>query len=258
MNSEDPLLPPGFRLLRYDTIDSTNAEAKRLARAGALPGTVVWAAEQSAGRGRRGRSWVSPPGNLYTSLLLDPECDPASAAQLGFVAAVALAEAVEAIAARAATVQCKWPNDLLANGRKLAGILLESETGPGGGLQFLVLGIGVNLASSPSGTAFPATSLAGEGIAGVAPGDLLAGFLPAMAGWLQRWRETGFAPVRTAWLARAAALGRTIVVRGDSTSCRGRFVDLDERGTLILEGETGRRRFAAGEVFPADLSSPGG
>src|SRR3954452_11496639 len=119
MRSAGPVLPEGYRLLRYDRIGSTNDEAKALARAGAAEGTVVWAGEQTAGRGRRGRVWQSPPGNLYVSLVLRPSGGAAQTAQLGFVAALGLADAVAVLTGPGLRVECKWPNDVLANGRKL-------------------------------------------------------------------------------------------------------------------------------------------
>jgi BirA family biotin operon repressor/biotin-[acetyl-CoA-carboxylase] ligase len=248
MTAALPILPDGFRLLRYDTVGSSNDELKRLARAGAADRTVVWAGAQTAGRGRRGRHWVSPPGNLYASVLLRPDCPVAAAAQLGFVAAVAMAEALGRVAAVA--VECKWPNDLLLHGRKLAGILLESETGGGERADFVVIGIGVNLASAPHGTETPAISLAETGAA-VSPEVALAAFAAAFAPWIERWAKDGFAPVRAAWLGRACGLGGPVRVRLENATLFGRFADLDEAGALLLDEASGRRRVSAGEIFPA-------
>lgn len=125
MNAPGPALPEGFRLHRYDTIGSTNDEAKAMARADAPAGTLVWAKKQTAGHGRRGRVWLSPPGNLYLSLVLRPQGAPARAAQLSFVAALGLGDALARLTGPALSLRYKWPNDLLANGKKLAGILLE-------------------------------------------------------------------------------------------------------------------------------------
>lgn len=248
--SEKPRLPEGYRLVALDTVGSTNDEAKRLARNGAPAGTVVWTKEQTAGRGRRGRNWTSPPGNLYLSLLLRPGGTAARAAQLGFVAAVALGDALLDVARPGLRLAYKWPNDLLADGRKLAGILLESETSGGEAVDFAVIGIGVNIASKPEGTEYPATSLAGEGIAGVSPADLLTALLRHFDEWQHRWQRDGFAPLRAAWLARAAGLGKDIRVRLERMTLFGRFLDLDDDGALLLETAEGRRRIAAGEVFP--------
>ena len=137
-----PLLPPFYRLLGFAELDSTNEEAKRQATAGAPEGALVWARAQSAGRGRRGRRWVSEPGNLYLSILLRPSFPPATAAQLGFAAALAVGEAAAAALPAGADVAYKWPNDVLISGRKASGILLESQAAGEGRLDWLVVGIG--------------------------------------------------------------------------------------------------------------------
>jgi BirA family biotin operon repressor/biotin-[acetyl-CoA-carboxylase] ligase len=243
-------LPEGYRLRHYEVVCSSNDEAKTLARSGEPAGAIVWADRQTAGRGRRGRVWTSPPGNLYFSLLLRPDAPPARIAQLSFVAALGLGEALGELAGAALEWRCKWPNDLLVNGKKLAGILIESETSAGGRIDFVVIGIGVNLRSRPENTEFPATSLAAEGIAGVSPADLLAAFLRHFDLWCGRWREAGFSPVREAWLRRAAGLGEPTRVRLERTTLTGRFLDLDADGALVLDAADGRRKIAAGEVFP--------
>lgn len=251
MTGGEPILPPGYRLAKHDRIASTNEEARRLGRARAPAPFLVWALEQTAGRGRRGRLWASPPGNLYLSLLLRPDCPAKTAAQLSFVAAVALAQSLAAFLPDRAAVSCKWPNDILLGGRKVAGILLESETGEGGGLAFLVIGVGVNLLSSPRDAEFPATSLAEAGAPPPAPARVLERFLADFDDWQRRWREEGFAPVREAWLARASFLGQPIQVRLDTTGFCGRFLDIDAQGALVLDTGGERRRVAAGAVFPA-------
>jgi BirA family biotin operon repressor/biotin-[acetyl-CoA-carboxylase] ligase len=251
MTGGEPILPQGYRLARYDLVASTNEEAKRLAAGGAPAPLAVWAREQTAGRGRRGRAWASPPGNLYLSLLLRPDCRAKTAAQLSFVAAVALADSLAVFLPAPARVFCKWPNDLLVLGRKAAGILLESQIGEQGRLAFLVLGVGVNLVSSPPDSEFPATSLAEAGATPIAPARLLERFLADFDGWERRWREEGFAAVRAAWLARASFLGEPIRVRLDTSGFCGRFLDIDADGALVLEAAGERRRVSAGAVFPA-------
>jgi BirA family biotin operon repressor/biotin-[acetyl-CoA-carboxylase] ligase len=246
----DGRAPLGHRLVCLDIVGSTNDEAKRLACAGAEDGTVVWALEQTAGRGRRGRSWSSPRGNLYASLILRPECPVSRAAQLGFVAAVAVGSALTTMIGALGELRYKWPNDIMIRGRKLAGILLESEMGEAEALRFLVIGIGVNLVSSPPDPEFAATSLAEEGLAVLAPAALIEELSRQFNFWVTRWRGNGFAPVRAAWRDRAYALGGPIRVRLDNAVFCGRFVDIDEEGTLLLEAAGERRRILAGEVFP--------
>jgi BirA family biotin operon repressor/biotin-[acetyl-CoA-carboxylase] ligase len=241
-----PILPSEFHLLDYDRLASSNDEGKRLARDGAAHGTVVWARSQDAGHGRRGRAWASPEGNLAVTFILRPDCAPAVAAQLGFVAAVALGDALDLPALRN-----KWPNDLLVDGRKLSGILLESETGAAGTLSWIVVGIGVNILDHPRDTAMPATSLRAAGCFDTDAATLLGRLGPALRRWYGTWLSDGFAPVRTAWLERVAALGEAITVRLPHETLTGIFAGLDDDGALILDGATGTRRIAAGEIFPA-------
>jgi BirA family biotin operon repressor/biotin-[acetyl-CoA-carboxylase] ligase len=254
MTPAQPRLPPGYRLVFYDTLDSTNEEAKRLARTAAKEGTLVWALEQTAGRGRRGRAWASPPGNLYASLILRPQCPVDRAAQLGFVAALAVGDTLAATCEKPLdALSYKWPNDVLLHDCKVAGILLESELGEGEFPKFVVLGVGINLVSSPRETEFPATSIAEQGLGTVSPSSALEEFASHFRAWMERWREEGFAPIRAAWRARATALGRSIRVRLEPTTLHGRFIDIDQHGALLLETAGARRCIAAGEVFPVTL-----
>ena len=239
------------RLLRYGELDSTNDEAKRLADAGAPAWSVIVADSQRAGRGRRGRSWQSPPGNLYMSAILRPSTSLAAAAQLGFAAALAVGEALVPSLPHASVLCYKWPNDVLVDGAKIAGILLESAAGAGQGVDWVVAGIGINLASYPQETVYPATSLAALGASEVLPDRLLPELVDALRAWVERWEAEGFEPVRRAWLERALGLGGSLGVRLPRESVTGRFVDLDRDGALLLETATGPRRIAAGEIFSA-------
>ena len=248
--SDKPRLAPAYRLVALESCESTNDEAKRLAEEGAEDGTLVWAREQSKARGRRGRSWSSPRGNLCLSLVLRPDCSPAEAAQLGFVAALGVGDAVGSVAPPMIELRYKWPNDVLFNDRKGAGILLESQMTPEGALDWLVLGIGLNVAHYPEDSDFPATSLRFEG----APADVtdvvvLEAFSRHFLSWVNRWLEDGFAPIRKGWLSHAYGLGEEIRVNLPRESLSGRFHSLDESGTLMLELPDGKLRpIAAGDV----------
>jgi BirA family transcriptional regulator, biotin operon repressor / biotin---[acetyl-CoA-carboxylase] ligase len=253
MKKKQPELPPGYQLLCYDSIGSTNDEAKHLARDGAEEGTLVWALEQTAGRGRRGRGWVSPRGNLYLSVVLRPDRPVGRAAQLGFVAALAVGDSLRAILPRIERLTYKWPNDVLIDGRKIAGVLLESETVGSEKLSFIVVGVGVNLTVSPHGMEIPATSIMEEGLGEVMPEVMLEQFAAHFRSWNTRWRAEGFAPIRAAWSAAAAIVrGEPIRVRLESRALCGRFLDLDHEGNLLLDCAGQCRRIAAGEVFPAE------
>ncbi|HEX9646368.1 MAG TPA: biotin--[acetyl-CoA-carboxylase] ligase [Alphaproteobacteria bacterium] len=246
-----PKLPPPFSLVALESVDSTNSEARRRAEAGAPDGTVVWARSQSAGRGRRGRAWQSPPGNLYVSVLLRPDLDAADCARLTFLVAVALGDALAGLLPPLATIAHKWPNDVLVNGRKCAGILIESATSGGALVDWLVIGVGVNLAHHPGDAEFPATDLAFEGAGEVTPEAALEAFARHLLRWLDVWGQDGFAPVRAAWLARAWRIGEPIEVRLDSRRLSGRFERLDDDGALIVaHGDGSRTRIEAGAVFP--------
>lgn len=240
--------PDGYGHIHHETIGSTNDEARRLAAAGEAGPLWISAGEQTAGRGRRGREWVSPNGNLSASLLITPQRHAAECAQLSFVSALAAADAV-AHFAPTAEVNLKWPNDVLANGRKIAGILLESASA-GGEPYFLAIGIGINLVHFPPDTEFPATSLAALGAKPPAAREMLTQLAAHFAKWYDIWRGQGFAPVRDAWLARAANLGGRIRARLTSGEISGVFEGIDETGALLLREGGGRSRtIAAGEVF---------
>jgi len=235
----------GFRHLHFDNVGSTNVEA--LSRG--QDRLWVTAAGQSAGKGRRGRAWSSPVGNLYASLLLVEPASPPRAADLCFVAALAVSDAVYATAPRSASaLALKWPNDVLINGAKAAGILIEGAHD--GGRFSAVIGCGVNIASHPEGTPYPATHLAARD----APLDAAAYFMALSDAFAQRlavWnRGEGFAAIRRDWLTRAAGLGRRIVVRLPFGEMDGVFEALDDEGALILRDDAGTRRpVSAGEIF---------
>ncbi|HSE78975.1 MAG TPA: biotin--[acetyl-CoA-carboxylase] ligase [Alphaproteobacteria bacterium] len=245
-------LPPAYRLVELDETDSTNEEAKRLARAGAEDGTLVWAKTQTAGRGRSGRKWDSPRGNLYLSIVLRPECSPGDAAQLGFVAAVGLGDALSSVLPPMVEYRFKWPNDVLMNDRKLAGILLEAEGAAKPQLDWLVVGIGVNVRSHPENVEFPATNLEFETGVKFATTDILEAFGRHFLSWVNRWLDEGFAPVRAAWRSKAQSLGERIRVRVADRTLSGRFLDIDADGALQLDAGRkagGVRRITAGDVF---------
>ena len=246
---QNPRVPPGYRLRQYDDLDSTNDEAKRQAARGAPDGTIIVARHQTGGRGRRGREWVSPEGNLFVTLLLRPDCGPQQASQLSFVAALAVAETIRGILPAGKRVELKWPNDVLVKGRKISGILLEAAPG-GGGLDWVVIGCGINVASHPELREGMATSLLAEGAPPLTLDSVLADLLQTLHDGIARWQAKGFAPVRADWLASAHGVGQPIVVRLAGETLRGTFAALDENGALLLElAGGGRRLVTGGEVY---------
>ncbi|MGI4880300.1 MAG: biotin--[acetyl-CoA-carboxylase] ligase [Janthinobacterium lividum] len=204
----------------------------------------VRADRQTSGRGRRGRVWVSVPGNLFASVLVRPQPGEGPAQLLSFVAAVALRQALEHWAP-AASLRLKWPNDVLLGGTKVAGILLEGHAGA------TIIGIGVNLAGHPADLDRPATSIAGAGIPAPTAAEFLDVLVVAFAAVRAEWRRDGFAPIRRRWLAGAAGLGGRIEARLGSETICGRFEDIGGDGALILRLDDATvRRIHAGEVFP--------
>lgn len=241
---------PRFEVVALGSVGSTNDEAHALARQGAADRTAVTAVEQLGGRGRRGRAWASPPGNLYLSAILRPACPAGQAAQLSFVAALAVRDMVRRFLPESVPVALKWPNDVLVDGRKISGILLETGPVSGGDVEYVILGMGINLAHFPEEAERPAISLAALGTdPGVGPaGDAL---LQALAHWDSLWRSRGFAPIREAWLRDAIGLGASIQVRLPGSTLEGVFADLDRDGALLLQQPGGRRQITAGDVFLA-------
>lgn len=238
----------GYRLIVRDEVGSTMEEARRALQQGDSGQLWIVARSQNAGRGRHGRQWTSPRGNLYASLLLVNPCEPALGPQLGFVAGLALHDAASRVTRlKAPRLQLKWPNDLLLDGAKCSGLLLEGESGAG---RFAVIaGLGINIASCAQGTPYPASFLRAE-----APDVTIEATLTALAeAWAERfaiWRQPGgFGPIRQAWLERAAFLGQTITIRPPSGAVTGVFAGLDPGGRLLLDTSTGTQVFDAGDLF---------
>lgn len=239
-------LPSGEAFLHLDEIDSSNAEARRRAQAGERGPLWILADRQSAGRGRRGRTWQSVPGNFFASLLLSTDLPAARRPRLSFAAALAVHDAVAGLLAEAGrdatALTLKWPNDLLLDGGKLAGILLESES------ERVIVGFGVNLVAAP---ALDDRRTAALDVA-IGPCAFLARLAPAFA----RWRGESFPLVREAWLERAMPVGSPLAVHSGDRRLPGRFAGIDEDGALLLEGADGRmERLSAGDVFLLDTES---
>lgn len=233
----------------FDEIDSTNAEARRRADAGWAGPVWIAARRQSAGRGRRGRTWTSGLGNLYASLLYSTDKSPAEAAQVSFVAALGVADLASTyIPAR--LVALKWPNDTLIDGRKASGILVELGRIPGGPL-WVCVGVGVNLAVAPLVPDRPTTCLA-EHMSGPppSPDEALDVLAAALARWLELWTKAGFAPIAEAWTARAHGLGSACTANLADGAVAGVAEGLEADGALRLRLASGEvRRVSAGDVF---------
>ena len=237
---------PTVRVVVHETIGSTNADALERARAGERGPLWIVAKRQTAGRGRRGRTWVSEPGNLYATLLLTEASPPERAAELSFVAGLAVHDAVAGrIPGLTGRLALKWPNDCLIDGCKFAGILIEGEG------QAIAIGIGINCTHHPADTTFPATDLAAAGVR-ARPDGVFEALSEAMIGRVVQWnRGEGFAAIRKDWLDRAFARNESIRVTGSDGECTGRFETIDQCGHLVLRQPDGTTRaIAAGDVAP--------
>jgi BirA family transcriptional regulator, biotin operon repressor / biotin---[acetyl-CoA-carboxylase] ligase len=248
MSGSGPLgaWPAGYDRVVLDAVDSTNAEALR--RAPGLAGPVwILARRQTAGRGRRGRDWSDPPGNFAATLAVRLPDPPARLALRSFVAALALHDALQSLTDLGAALALKWPNDVLLNSGKLSGILLES-----GGQGVLALGIGVNLRHAPPAdpaAAHPPVALRAETGFDIGPEALLDHLAPAYAVWEERMQIWGFAPLRQAFLSRAARLGDTITARTQTEAVTGRFETIDDTGALVLTTPQGLRTIPAADIY---------
>ena len=241
-----PLLA-GWRVARYARLGSTSDEARRRASLGDPGRLWIVAKEQTLGRGRHGRAWRSPPGNLYASALLIDPCEAAISPQLGFVAGAALVKAVEDLGGARAALE--WPNDLLWNGAKFAGLLVEGVATPGRGLACIV-GVGVNCANSPRGLGYATTDLAAALQRPVSPDALFrrlaARFDEAIGLWS---RGAGFGEIRARWLKSAAGLGGPIRVAASRGSREGIFEGLDADGRLLLRAAGALETVEAADIF---------
>lgn len=241
------ILGTGERCLVLGAIDSTNEEARRLARMGEAGPLWIRAERQNKGRGRRGRAWVSEPGNLYATCLLATDAPLSTRSELSFVAALALHDALTQFPEDDPRLRCKWPNDLLFDRQKVAGILLESEA------DWLAIGFGVNLVHHPRDVERPATSvLAARGIS-VEPQEMLEALAAAFLLRCSIWRRDGFRSIRADWLDRAAGLGERVTARLGTENRNGIFSGITDRGALVLETDDGSRvEIQAGDVFFGD------
>jgi len=230
-------------------VDSTNEEARRMALENSLIPTWIIADVQAAGRGRRGRAWDSPSGNLMTTLYLPHAPEPKQAGQLAFVAGLALETTVRHFIGEGASVSLKWPNDVLIDGKKASGILLES-TQQDPQRRWLAIGLGLNLATHPQDTPYPATNISaitGKSISNLQALEVLAA---AFEGLYQQWKMGGFAPVLQAWRGVAHGIGGPLVARLENQTIEGIFQDIDETGALQLQEPEGVMHVIdAGDVF---------
>lgn len=251
-----PRLPAAYNLIALESVGSTMTEARNLAEKGedkAPDGTLIWAREQTDGKGRRGNQWDSPKGNFYISLITRPEVLPANAAELAFVTGCAIFDTVGEVCEPGFECRLKWPNDVLLNDCKIAGLLLETRASAGQNVDYVIIGLGVNLLSHPQNTEFPATNFVNEGQ--IIPDTVfLEAFARHFMDWASRWVDDGFEPVRQGWKWRAKGIGEEINVRLEGETLSGVFKDLAANGSLILDQNGTERIITAGDVFFPNLN----
>ncbi len=242
-----------YHLLAFDELDSTNEEAKRLAKAGGAHGAVVWAKKQTGGKGRLGREWVSQEGNLFVSILLKPERKIPDLSQLSFVASVALIESLVDMFGDSHKLACKWPNDVLLDEKKLAGILLESFPCELDGKQWVVVGVGVNVDSHPSHTQFPSICLTEAGVELVSAKIVLSRFNHHFIECYNEWENKGFAGIRKRWTSYAWGMKKEITARLPDREITGIAQEIDPSGCLVIKDKKGAKHIIhAADVFPAE------
>ncbi len=228
-----------FTLYDYPVVGSTNDEAKALLTTGAEEGTVVRAERQTAGRGRRGRQWISEAGNLYCSIILRPKCPLSQVSQLSFVMALAVGNTILPALIRPEILSYKWPNDLLLQKEKVAGILIETESQRGQLAEACVVGIGLNINVVPNHPIYPVTALKNHSQSKLSRDALFSELLEQIKNQYQVWQKEGFGPIRNAWMARAYNLGHKMAIAVGNNQASGQFVGLSPEGALLLKEESG-------------------
>lgn len=234
VTEKKPRLIELYHLLSYDEVDSTNEEAKRLARGGGAEGAVLWAKQQTGGRGRMGRNWISEEGNLFVSILLKPGRKTAEWPQLSFIASLAAYDAILPMLETAPNLTLKWPNDILLKGKKVGGILLEMFSDEEN-TNWLVVGVGINIENYPEEVMFPATCLKENGIEIVSAKIVLSRFLSCFMERYDTWTDKGFAEMQKEWQKHAYKMGEYVTVNSGNGPVKGIFSGIDAAGHMLLD-----------------------
>ena len=247
----EPNRPAAYQLEQVASLPSTSDACIERARAGAPDGLAILAESQTAARGSRGRDWACPPGNLYLSVLLRPRnrAEEAGAGQWALLAGVALIEALASFTAAKESLRLKWPNDVLSDGAKLAGILVDAAMGPGGGAEWLVIGIGANLAIAPVIAGRRTAALVAPPEQPPSPVSVARVFLARLEAWRAALSREGFSPVRDAWLERAHPLGTPVTIKDRLRTRTGVFAGLSAQGELLLSAAGTIHTVSTGDVL---------
>lgn len=229
-----------FDIRHFESITSTNDIAKELLQQGGKEGLVIWADEQTRGRGRMGRRWISAPGNLYFSLVLEPHRLLTEISQLSILAAVAVGDMMASLLPDDVVVSYKWPNDILLNGQKVCGILLETHPLSGNERDMgVVIGIGINLQHAPENTIYPATSLLNFIPSPLIAAEVLPQCLAQFQFYYAKWLKNGFSAIRQPWKDRAFGLGKRMIFAVNGYQYKGNFIDIDGTGAMLINNDQG-------------------
>ncbi len=244
-------LPRSISLHTFDVIGSTNEKAKEMSVDGAGDWTVIWSRAQNNGKGRFGKKWISPVGNLYLSILLKPNYNLEACSKISFLAAVAVKEAIKNSVIPESTISFKWPNDVLLNNKKVAGILLESSFKANAKkVDWLVVGVGINVKNFPENVDYPATSLENQGAENINVQQIMEKFIKSFIKLQKQFDDSGFAEIRKKWLESAEGKNKTIKIKTAQKIIAGTFKDIDEDGLLVIKTDDGKmKKISAGEVF---------
>ncbi|MEQ9116340.1 MAG: biotin--[acetyl-CoA-carboxylase] ligase [Rickettsiales bacterium] len=241
-----------LKRILLNKVDSTNLEAKRFLQSRPKEELVIVANEQSSGYGRSGKDWVSPKGNLYFSIILFPECSLEKSAQLSFVAALALYEVLERVlVSNRNEIKLKWPNDVLINGKKVAGIILESvSSGQSKKTNSLIIGVGLNVNSKIVSDEFEATTLLESHAKELRIDYYLNQFISNLESLYKSWKDKGFEPIRKSWLDKAYNINKKVSILGQKKKISGIFTDLDNNGNLLLKMSNGEiKEISGGSIY---------
>jgi len=249
-------VPHGVEAHFYPECESTNATAVSYARAGANSPVWIIAGAQTGGKGRKGRTWVSDEGNLYASLLFSPDIEPSALLAMPYLAALAVRDTLITLGVVADNIKCKWPNDILVGGQKISGILIESSARSSNRLDYVIIGIGINLKHSPAEAQFPATSLAEHLDGEITPQVALQSLANHMKLRLDAWDANDFEPVRAEWTNCAWGLGEIRQINTATEAFDAKLVGLDGQGGLLVQLENGtERQIVAADIFPTTIES---
>lgn len=245
-------MPHGVGAFFYEETESTNTLAKEMAASGSKGPVWLVAGTQSAGRGRQGRVWTSQPGNLYCSLLFVPALKLADVAPIPFITALAVRDTFLALGAEPSNTQCKWPNDVLLRNKKASGVLIESSASGGEALDYLVIGIGMNLAHCPDDAIFPATTLANVTGQVVDVRTAMAELAKNLKARLDAWQVGTFAPIREEWTRHAWGLGETRKIQTATESFLATIVGLDDQGAVnVILADGTKKTIYVADIFPS-------